>query len=125
MSTTIYMRPLGRLWALPCQAHMSVALDGNNCYVASFFRSQTASSSHPFAFLPPSPNTSPHTNGGFSPSSSHRTPLHPFILAEQSKTRARVQECSGDHRFLIKEEEFTAIDVAARGSHHPDPPSPP
>mgnify|MGYP007043955641 CR=1 FL=1 len=25
------------LWALSCQAHMSVALDGNNCCVASFF----------------------------------------------------------------------------------------
>jgi hypothetical protein len=36
-----------------------------------------------------------------------------------------VQEGSGDHGFLIKEKEFTAIDVAARGSHHPDPPSPP
>ena len=34
MSTTIYMRPLGHLWALACQAHMSVALDGNNCCVA-------------------------------------------------------------------------------------------
>ena len=65
MSTTIYMHPLGRLWALPCQAHMSVALDGNNCYVASFFRSQTASSSRPFTFLPPSPNTSPHKQGFF------------------------------------------------------------
>jgi len=93
MSTTIYMRPLGRLWALACQAHMSVALDGNNCYVASFFRSQAASSSHPFAFLPPSPNTSPHTNGGFSPSSSLRTPPHRFFLAKQSKSRAKGQEC--------------------------------
>ena len=35
MSTTIYMRPLGHLCALACQAHMSVALDGNNCCVAS------------------------------------------------------------------------------------------
>ena len=25
------------LWILSCQAHMSVALDGNNCCVASFF----------------------------------------------------------------------------------------
>ena len=119
------MRTLGRLWALACQAHMSVALDRNNYCVLVSFRSQTASSSCPFAFLPPSSNTSPHTNGGFSPSSSHRTPLHPFILAEQSKSRARVQEGSGDHGFLVKEKEFAAIDVAARGSHHPDPPSPP
>ena len=37
MSTIIYMRPLSRLWGLACQARMSVALDGNNCCVASFF----------------------------------------------------------------------------------------
>ena len=37
MSTTIYMCPLGRLWALACQAHMLVALDGNNCSAASLF----------------------------------------------------------------------------------------
>ena len=93
MSTTIYMGPLGCLWALAFQAHMLVDLDGNNCCVASSFRSQTASSSGPFVFLPPSPYTSPHTNGGFSPSSSRRTPPHRFFLAEQSKSRARGQEC--------------------------------
>ena len=54
------------LWALSCQAHMSVALDGNNCCVASFF--MKTNGLHvpspffpfppicPFAFLPTSPH---------------------------------------------------------------------
>ena len=33
---------------------------GTTAVLPVSFRSQTASSSHPFAFLPPSPNTSPH-----------------------------------------------------------------
>ena len=43
------------------------------------FRSRTASSSHPFAFLPPSANTSPHKRG-VSPSSSRWMPPHRLFL---------------------------------------------
>ena len=78
MSTTIYMRPLGRLWALTCQAHMSVALDGNNCCVASL----EAKLPRRPVLLPffPLPLIRPLTNGGFSPSSSHwMPPRHLFL----------------------------------------------
>ena len=66
---------------------------GTTAVLPVSFRSQTASSNRPFAFLPTSPNTSPHTNGGFSPCSSRRPPPHRFFLAEQSKSSARGQEC--------------------------------
>ena len=79
MCTTIYMRPLDRLWALACQAHMSVALDGNNCCVASLEgklpRRPVLS---PFF---PLPLIRPLTNGGFSPSSSRQTPPHRLFLS--------------------------------------------
>ena len=72
------MCPLCRLWALACQAHMSVALDGNNCCVASLEgklpRRPVLS---PFF---PLPLIRPLTNGCFSPSSSHRTPPHRLVL---------------------------------------------
>ena len=78
MSTTIYMRPLSRLWAMACQAHMLVALDGNKCCVASL----EAKLPRRPVLLPffPLPLIRPLTNGGFSPSSSHRTPPHLLFL---------------------------------------------
>ena len=54
------------LWALSCQAHMSVALVGNKCCVASFFTKPNGlhipspffplPTIRPFAFLPTSPH---------------------------------------------------------------------
>ena len=75
MSTIIYMRPLSRLWALNCQAHMSVALDGNNCCVASL----EAKLPRRPVLLPffPLPLIRPL---GFSPSSSRRIPPHLLFL---------------------------------------------
>ena len=69
------------LWALSCQAHMSVVLDGNNCCVASFFTKPNGlhipspffplPTIRPFAFLP----TSPHPFAAIALSSSfcHRS----------------------------------------------------
>ena len=68
------------LWALSCQAHMSVALDGNNCCVASFFTKPNGLHVPspffpfppicPFAFLPTSPH--PFAIIVLSPSFCHR-----------------------------------------------------
>ena len=78
MSTIIYMRTLGRLWALACQAHMSVALDGNNYCVACLEgKLPRRSVLSPFF---PLPLIRPLTNGVFSPSSSRRTPPHRLFL---------------------------------------------
>ena len=91
MSTTIYMRPLGHLCALACQAHMSVALDGNNCCVASLEaklpRRTVLSPFFPLPLIRPLTQT-----GVFCllPLAGRR---RIFFLAEQSKSRARGQEC--------------------------------
>ena len=68
------------LWALSCQAHMSVVLDGNNCCVASFFTKPNGlhipspffplPTIRPFAFLPTSPH--PFAVIALSPSFCHR-----------------------------------------------------
>ena len=74
------------LWTLSCQAHMSVALDGNNCCVASFFTKPNGlhvpspffplPPIRPFAFLPTSPH--PFAVIALSPSFFHR-PYQPEL----------------------------------------------
>ena len=84
------------------------------------FRSQTASSSRPFTFLPLSPNTSPHKRGFFACFLSPDAAASPLSRPPCDNLN-RGQEGSGDHGVVVKEKEFTAIDVVARGSPHPDP----